>query len=129
MWPPKAGETKEDAKFREETTLAYLSLNEGEIVAERGQEAWLRGMQDPGSFEPSTSWRVANELEQRLLGLSVEGGDTLDDAEGEIIAMRRPDAVGGGYVVWIDGSDLATGTIAETAKEAARLLIGGQNAG
>jgi len=124
IWPEKSGETERDAKFRDETQEAYLSLNEGELIAEIGPKAWQVALRESQGHRPTQAdrqemeaWRATNAFEVALTALGV--GKVLMDNDGEIIAYRR---ACGRFGIWV-GDDV-TSTNVSTAREAAELLGG-----
>ncbi len=122
IWPEKNGETEYDAELRDQAMENYLSLNEGELITELGPEEWRRRILEArgpseADRQEMEAWRAVAALKTALDRL--ETGELLSDADGDIIAIKRPD---GGFGIWMDGQ--VTSTDVDTAKEAAELLGG-----
>lgn len=125
IWPKKNGETEHDAELRDQATENYLSLNEGKLITELGPEEWRRRIMEARGYRPSVAdrqemqaWRAVAALKTALDCLKT--GELLSDAEGDIIAIKRPD--GKGFGIWTAGQ--VTSTDVSTAKEAAERLGG-----
>lgn len=123
IWPEKNGETEYDEELRDQAMENYLSLNEGELITELGPEEWRRRIMEARGYRPSDAdrqemeaWRTVAALKTALDRL--ETGELLSDADGDIIAIKRPD--GKGYGIWMAGQ--VTSMDVSTAKEAAERL-------
>ena len=74
----------------------------------------------PSDRQEFADYQLATELERRIEALGDNG--QLDGRDGEMMVYKRPEAVGGGYLVFVGGEMRPVEPLPQTPREAADAL-------
>ncbi len=128
IWP--------DTPYDREATPWKSDLPQDEMLLEQVRtngEALLEGEDEeydpvagchlsPSDRQEVEDMKQAAVLEEAIKALGDNG--ELNDADGELVVYKRPEAAGGGYLVWVPGQVAAIEPPIQTAREAASVLGG-----